>query len=71
MADLKSPLYSWPIINIPGKSRDQNLRLALYKCLIGYTLETLVLLMPYDEERITKVSRVYLLKFAFSDTIYF
>ena len=65
------PHYSWRIINIPGKSRDQNLRVALYKCLIGYTLETLVLSMPYDEEQITKVSRLYLLKFVFSDTIYF
>ena len=59
------------IINIPGKSRDQNLRVALYKCLISYTLETLVLSMPYDEEQIAKVSRLYLLKFVFSDTIYF
>ena len=63
--------YSWPIMNIPDKSRDQNLRVALYKCLIGYTLETLVSSMPYDEEQITKVSRRYLLQFVFSDTIYF
>ena len=63
--------YSWPIIYIPGKSRDQNLRVALYKCMIVYNVETLVLSMLYDEEQITKVSRLYLMKFVFSDTIYF
>ena len=42
--------YSRLIINIPDKSRDQSLEVALYKCLISYTLETLVLFMLYDEE---------------------
>ena len=62
---MKGPLL------FPGKSRDQNLRVALYKWLIGYTLESLVLSMPYDDEQITKVSWLYLLKFVFSDTLYF
>ena len=43
----------------------QNLRVALNKYLISCTLETLVLSTPCDEEQITKVLRLYLLRFVF------
>ena len=52
--------YNRRIINIPSKSRDQNLKVALFKYLISLTIETKVLLMPCDEVQITK----------FQDSIY-
>ena len=58
--------YSRLIVNIPSKSRDQNLKVAMYKFLISYSLETVALFMPYDEEEISKVSR-----FVFIDTLKF
>ena len=43
-------IFSRRIWNIPGKSRDQNLKVALLKCLIVNILETLLLLLlPCDE----------------------
>ena len=38
-----------------NKSRDHNLKVAMFNCLISDTLETLVLLVPYDVEQIAKV----------------
>ena len=44
-------------------SGDQNFKVALFKYPISYILETQGLLMPYDGEQITKVSRFYTFKF--------
>ena len=52
--------YSRLIINITGKSRDQNLRVAMYKCLISYTLQTQVILMPFHEEQITSFKILFI-----------
>ena len=53
------------------KSRDQNFKVVLLKCLVSATLEILMLLMLYDEEKIPKVSRFYIFRTLFNDILDF